>query len=265
VGRKPLFDWTLFVLGTLLSMAGLLLVYSATWKTGEVPGPFYSSGFVKQAVFFILALIVFNFSRRINWGLKPHTWVWFYLPIMILLLAVLVIGTDHGTGANRWLGFGGIDIQPSEFAKLAFLLVLAWLYSWELHRLKRYFFHALAIMGSMLALIVLQPDLGTSLVFVFIFFVMTAFTRLPRQYLVITFLAFAILAIPAWFVLKTYQKNRLLAFVGYELRLVEQANGQSEHLELRPASFQGAAYQLHQSTIAIGRIRIRRINFRSQH
>lgn len=252
MGRKPLFDWTLFILGILLSLVGLLLVYSATWKSGDEPGPFFSNGFIKQVVFFVLALAVFNFTRKINWGLKPQTWVWFYLPVMVLLLLVLVVGTDHGTGANRWLGFGGIDIQPSEFAKLAFLMVLAWLYSWERHRLQRHFGLALVIMGSMLVLIVLQPDLGTSLVFVFIFFVMTAFTRIPRRYLVFTVLVFVILAVPAWFMLKTYQKNRLLAFVGYELRLVESKALAKKRLELRPASFKGAAYQLHQSKIAIG-------------
>jgi rod shape determining protein RodA len=254
VDRKVLFDVPLFALGIMLSLLGLLYVYSATWVAQSPPVPHYSTGFIKQAAFFVIALAVFLICCRINWGLKPDTWVWFYAPVMVLLLLVLLFGTDHGTGANRWLGFGVVDIQPSEFAKLAFVLILAWLLSWERFRLQRHFRVALMVMASMMILIMLQPDLGTGLVFVFIFFVMCAFARIPRRLILLTFVGLVLLSIPAWFAMKDYQKNRLLAFVGYELVKVEDETAPGGHsgLELRPASLQGAAYQLHQSKIAIG-------------
>lgn len=245
--KGPRFDWWLFLLGLLLSLNGLIYIYSATWQAREQAGPYYSVDFIKQAAFLVAALIMFYFLRRINWGLKPDSWLWFYVPVMLLLILVLFIGSTHGSGATRWidLGYGAtykISLQPSEFAKLGLTLILAWLYSGERYEVKRRFWPALGIMLSMLILVALQPDLGTSIVFLAIFFVMSLFAAVPRRWLAMILAALVLCAVPAWFMLRDYQKNRLLVFVGLEIQ-----DGR-----LKQASAKGAAYHITQSENAIG-------------
>lgn len=241
------FDWWLFLLGLLLSLNGLVYIYSATWRAGDPPGPYFDLKFIAQAAFLVVALLMFFLLRRINWGLKPDSWLWFYVPVMLLLILVLLIGSDHDTGAMRWIDLvraesRRISIQPSEFAKLGLTLILAWLYSGEHYEVKRRFWPALGIMLSMLVLVALQPDLGTSIVFLAIFFVMSLFAAVPRRWLAMIVVAMVLCAVPAWFMLRDYQKNRLLVFVGLEIQ-----DG-----KLQRASTTGAGYHITQSENAIG-------------
>lgn len=236
------FDWWLFLLGLLLSLNGLVYIYSATWQPQDPPGPFYSLDFIKQAAFLAVALIIFYFLRRINWGLKPDSWLWFYVPVMLLLILLPFIGSHLKSGAVRWIAIGPVNVQPSEFAKLGLTLILAWLFSGESYEVKRRFWLALGIMLSMLVLVAIQPDLGTSIVFLAIFFVMSLFAAVPRRWLVAIVVATLLCTIPAWFILRDYQKNRLLVFVGLEIQ-----NG-----VLQRASTTGAGYHITQSENAIG-------------
>lgn len=245
--KGPIFDWWLFLFGLLLSLNGLVYIYSATWQAQDPPGPFFSSDFIKQAIFLIAALAMYFFLRRVNWGLKPDSWLWFYIPVMLLLVLLPLIGSDHGTGAVRWIDLGPsvfkISLQPSEFAKLGLTMILAWLYSGESYEVKSRFWLALGIMFSMLALVALQPDLGTSIVFLAIFFVMSLFATVPRRWLVLVLLCLVWASLLMWhFGLREYQKNRLLVFVGLEIK----------EGELTQASSQGAGYHIKQSENAIG-------------
>ena len=100
--RNSLLDWPLLIIGLVLSVCGLVLVYSATWEPRGHPG-FYASGiFIKQLIALLIALAVFHFMRRVKWGLKPASWAWFYLPVMALLLVVDFVG--HSSGPTRSAG-----------------------------------------------------------------------------------------------------------------------------------------------------------------
>jgi rod shape determining protein RodA len=233
VGRYSSFDWVLFALALALSLSGLVYIYSATWIAHDPPGVWFSPLAIKQLIFLVLALAVFFLLQRLNWSTKPTAWLWVYFPVVALLLAVLVIGAVRG-GSRRWLNLGVVDLQPSEFAKLGLILMLAWLFSAEAVVVRRRFVTALAITGSLLALVMLQPDLGTSMVFVAIFFVMCLFSTLPRRLLLFTALALVLLALPAWFVMHDYQKARITSFIN------------------PAADPQGTGYHLTQSRIAVG-------------
>lgn len=233
VGRATSFDWWLWLLALALSVSGLVYIYSATWIAGDDPGPYFSALVLKQGIFLCFSLLVFTIIRRINWASRPEHWLWFYVPVQLLLLLVLVVGSVRG-GSQRWLSLGPVDLQPSEFAKLGLILILAWLYSAEAVVVRRRFSLALAITGSMLLLVLIQPDLGTSMVFVCIFFVMSAFAPFPRRWLLLTALALVLLAVPAWFVLRDYQKARITSFIN------------------PAADPQGSGYHLLQSRIAVG-------------
>jgi rod shape determining protein RodA len=94
----------------------------------------------------------------------------------------------------------------------------------------------------MQVLVALQPDLGTSIVFLAIFFVMSLLAAVPRRWLALIAAALVLCALPAWFMLRDYQKNRLLVFVGLEI----------QEGVLQPASATGAGYHITQSENAIG-------------
>jgi rod shape determining protein RodA len=206
-------DWALVLPALLLSLSGLVYIYSAAWIPPDPPGPYFGKMFVKQALFLVAALLVFQFVRRINWGSRPASY-WFVLgPAALLLLLVLLIGHTNDTGAKSWISLGPVDMQPSEFAKLAFILSLAWLYSDDAGVGARHFRAALGALLLLLVLVLAQPDLGTSLVFVFTFFVVGALAGVARHHLLALGLSFALLAVPGWFVAKEYQKNRIYAFL----------------------------------------------------
>lgn len=245
------FDWSLLLLGLILSGCGLVLVYSATWEAQDPPGPYFSDIFVKQLAALGMGLLLFYFMRRIKWGIRPHTWLWWYVPAMLLLLLVVLIG--HGMeshGSQRWINLGIVKLQPSELAKAAWVLILAWYYSLEQGQQVRSYLRLMAVMGSMVLLIMRQPDLGTSLAFVFTFFIVSAFARVPFRTLALTALVMLVLTIPGWMMMQDYQKNRVLAFVGKELNTGEDAS--PRYGWLRPASATGVNYQLTQSLIAVG-------------
>lgn len=197
--RGPLFDWWLFILALLLSVSGLLYIYTATWVAKEPPGPEFSRKFLLQCSYLVAALVVFYVLRRINWGLKPDSWVWFYIPVIVVLILVQVIGHASGSGSTRWIDLGPVNVQPSEFAKLGLTMILAWLYSIDSTKVRQSYWVGLWVMLSMLALVVIQPDLGTSLVFVAVFFIMSMFAAVPRRWIFGTIAVMVLGGLFVWF------------------------------------------------------------------
>lgn len=124
---------------------------------------------------------LFYFKRQLMWlgggvvalaaaAALPVRW-WrrlafpFFLATVLLLVAVQLMGTRVG-GAERWLSFGPVTLQPSEFAKLATVLFLATLVSRRedsMHRFRDFFWPVAGSVGVVGALVIMQPDLGTTL------------------------------------------------------------------------------------------------------
>jgi rod shape determining protein RodA len=234
VGTKSSLDWALVIPALLLSLSGLVYVYSAAWIAQDPPGMFFGKMFLKQASFLAVSMVAFYLMRKINWGARPATFLMVLVPALLLLVLVLVIGHTSGTNAKSWISLGPVDMQPSEFAKLAMIMSLAWLYSDPSGLSRLHFVHALVVLLCLLGLVLAQPDLGTGLVFLFTFFVVGALAAVPRKYLVGVALLIALLAVPAWFQLKEYQRNRFYAWInpaastsqwGYQTRQSEIAIG----------------------------------------
>ncbi len=161
-----------------------------------------------------------------------------YAVCIMLLVLVLVIGTGaESTGSKSWIRFGPIGIQPSEFVKIGFIITFSKAVSdmgddinKPLNLLK-----LIAHLGILLALILMQPDFGTAMVFIFIFAGILFVSGISYKYIV-SALAVMGAAVPvAWFfLLQEYQKNRIRVFL----------NPESDPL--------GAGYHVIQSKIAIG-------------
>jgi len=145
-----------------LVIIGLLAIYSSTQNTINQKGNFDKQVISWGISLFVLFMIYSLPTKIFRMSALPS-----YIFAMLLLLVVLVIGKKIG-GARSWIALGGFSFQPAEFAKLATILFLSKFLSREetdLDNLKDIII-ALTIGMSPVALIMLEPDLGSSFVFV---------------------------------------------------------------------------------------------------
>jgi rod shape determining protein RodA len=165
----------------LLSGFGVSMIYSA--GVVHIPNPVTEGAWVRQAVWFGIALAAFTVIARI-----PLRWIeWVSVPAyvvsIVLLAATLVIGTGRGTaaGVKSWIDLGFISFQPSEIAKLATVLMVARLLSQRETGLDslRDLVAPSALVGLPLALVMMQPDLGTAMAFVGILLAMLYWAGTP--------------------------------------------------------------------------------------
>jgi rod shape determining protein RodA len=165
----------------LLSGFGVAMIYSA--GVVHIPNPVTEGAWVRQSVWFAIALAAFSLIARV-----PLRWIeWVSVPAyvvsIVLLAATLVIGTGRGTaaGVKSWIDLGFISFQPSEIAKLATVLMVARLLSQRETGLDslRDLVAPSAFVGLPLALVMMQPDLGTAMAFVGILLAMLYWAGTP--------------------------------------------------------------------------------------
>ncbi len=229
------YDVQLAIYALLLAGLGLAMSYSSTVVTGVSPlDP--SSNFLRGLMWSVIAVAVFFAATLFDYKwLKTFKWPIYAVNLGLLGLS-LVIGSGIG-GAARWIAIGPLQFQFSELAKILMIVVLASYLAERHDRLGslRVILGACVLMVPTWILIMLQPDLGTSLVLAGILAGMLFLSGASMKWL--TALAGVVIAmIPvAWtYILRDYQKQRLLSF-------------------LNPASDpQGSGYQLLQSQIAVG-------------
>ncbi|CAN5634661.1 rod shape-determining protein RodA [soil metagenome] len=151
-------DWLLFILPVGVTIFASILISSTQKYTGE--SGFAINHAVLGGIGAILALWIARgrYERLLQWR-----WI-IYAATILSLLAVMAIGTE-GLGAQRWITVFGFNIQPSEFAKLGAIITLAATLKDRDASTLFGMVKALAITAVPWALVFLQPDLGTSLVF----------------------------------------------------------------------------------------------------
>ncbi|MGB3293552.1 MAG: rod shape-determining protein RodA [Phormidesmis sp.] len=151
-------DWLLFVLPVAVTIFASILIGSTQKYTGE-------TGFaINHALLGAVGLVLSLWIARGRYEVLLQ-WRWFiYLATIAALVAVMAIGTE-GLGAQRWIPILGFNVQPSEFAKLGAIITLAATLKDRDAPTLFGMIKALAITAVPWALVFLQPDLGTSLVF----------------------------------------------------------------------------------------------------
>ena len=227
-------DPYLLIATLLLIGYGLVMTYSVTAEsrtfTGD-PMQFVVRGAIWAAIGVAAMVIVAMFDYAWLGTFAPLI----YLLMLGLLVVVLAIGRES-LGAQRSVNFGGLSFQFSEVAKVLAIVVLAKYFADRSDRIGSPLVIAggLAMLGPAVALVYKQPDLGTSLVFIAIFFGI-AFLAGARVWQLVGLVAVAGASFPLiWSLLKPYQQERLLAF-------------------LNPYSDpQGAGWNIIQSLIAVG-------------
>jgi len=204
-------SWSFFGLITLVVIIGILLLYSVAGGNLEPWAERQIMRFLMGcAVFFIISLSDLKIWMKYAYVL--------YAISLLMLLAVDIFG-HVGMGAQRWLNLGFIRIQPSELMKITLILALARYFhassDEDVEKTTHLIFPAL-LMGLPVGLILLQPDLGTALMLVFV--TVAVFWIVGVQWWKFALVGVAgLICIPiAWHFLHDYQKDRVLTFLNPE-------------------------------------------------
>jgi rod shape determining protein RodA len=231
-GRWYGFDLQLALYALSLTVMGLLMAFTNSAVDPLQPGSLFMRGLVWLA----LASVVFVVSATADhhW-LRSFAWP-IYLVAIGLLVVTLVIGSGTG-GVSRWVSIFGLQFQFSEVAKILLAVVLAHYLATREGSLTslRTMIGAGFLALPLLALVLIQPDLGTSLVFAAIVFGALFVSGASLRWLTVGILGVLAFVPIAWnYILKDYQKQRLVSFLD------------------PTADPLGSGYQLQQSQIAVG-------------
>jgi len=224
-------DWVLVALVVSLTLFGLLMVYNSSVALAirDFGNQYY---YLKEqlkwvvvglAIFGVCSVIDFRFWKSIAFPLL--------LFLILLLLIVLIPGVGiKALGARRWINLGFFVLQPAEFAKLSLVIYLS---AWFSAKEKGRFLSFVLLLGVVVGLVILEPDLGTSLIIVFTAVVLYFLSDAPvSHFFVLT--PVLVTAVIGLAILSPYRFQRLTTFF----------NPESDPL--------GASYHIRQAIIALG-------------
>lgn len=205
-------DWLLAAVIFLLGILSTLFLFAMAKNN-----LFFEPFFKKQIFFFIAGFFLMFFVSLLNYRLLAHvkTLIWFYVLALIVLTAVLIFGHEI-RGTKSWFNFGGFFLQPVELVKIVLVLILAKFFSYR--HVESYSFYHLLISALYIfipvALVLVQPDLGSALVMagIWIGMILIIGIRL-KQALFLIFSGILIIIIGWNFMLAPYQKDRILNFL----------------------------------------------------
>jgi cell division protein FtsW len=247
-------DWILFLTIVAMVFFGLVMLYSASSAVAELRyhvAPYY---FVVRQIFwaFVSFLVLMYFKRMDYRRLNSPTWAFSGLGIVLGLL-VLVYFVDPHT--HRWFKLPGVgSFQPSEFAKPALILFLAYFIARRAHIIndRRTIKQALVAV-LMLGFMVVVADLGTALVPVITAVIVFWIAGLERKYMLrvgLIAMALVVVAIAS----RGYRLGRIIAYVDPDYSKIEMIDpgGHLKAYMQRSTSVRDASYQPRQSRIAVG-------------
>ena len=234
MAKKLAFDKILFTTIIVLVGLGLTAVFSASDAFARDQGHRFNLFLVKQAAAALVGLLVMWILMHVDYRYLRRPKVIYTLVGTVLVLLVLVLFAPELNNTRRWLFLGGVSVQPSELAKLGVVAFVAYQIQTKQDRDSRELILPCALlMGVVAALILLQPDLGTTVLICGATIVMLFLAGVEWKYFAAGFVAL----LPAlWFLIYSvpYRRQRLLAFLDPDLEPLR------------------SGYQARQSLIAIG-------------
>jgi rod shape determining protein RodA len=246
-----------------LMVIGVLFVYSATMVTeSALSAPLYKQKWLLQIAWYLVGLAaavvicLVRYQTLARWGMVA------YWSAIVLLFLVLIFGTVR-SGARRWFDLKFFLLQPSEFAKLAFILAQANFLSRPQDELKEplVFWKAIGMIVLPFILILKEPDLGSALVLLPTGFVMLFAAGTPRKYMLQLFAGLGVLAglfladvlwaPPGWWQIKleNYQRQRLLVYFDADFAPPNATPAEKAHYRELQAQ---KSYQVRQALISVG-------------
>ena len=174
-------DKPLFFVTALLFLFGLIMVFSSSNVTAYMSGKSAYGYFIKQGIFLgvsaLISFIIVKFNTKV-YGIAST-------PLLIILVGSLMILLLYGKMTNQaqsWFQIGPITVQPSEFAKVVIIAFIARYYEVNAKRLSNWLISAIPLLigGIVAFLIILQPDLGTAIIFSLLVIFMFLIVPMPK-------------------------------------------------------------------------------------
>ncbi len=215
MARKLKSDKLLFTAMLLLVCASVVMVYSASaviaMERYQQPNLFL----FKQATWVLIGLAVMPIVMRIDYRhYRQPIVIWSALGLVVFALVAVLFG-PRINGARRWFGVAGVGVQPSELAKLAVIFFVAAILERRMERIDDLTYSLLPIgivVGGVVGLILLQPDLGTALSILIIASAMVFAAGINYRYIV----GLLLLSLPAAYIVLVsadYRRRRLTVFL----------------------------------------------------
>ena len=219
------FHWGLLLLTLVLGGVGIAVLFSTTYVPGLVTKHLL---YQKQFYWLLIGSGVMILSVSLDYRKLEHYAYPIFIISLLLIGAVLVTGKTI-SGARRWISIGGFTFQPSELIKLTFILALGK----YIHNSRveggytlRTLVGPTALLLVPFAGILLEPDLGTAMILLFIFLSIILFLKIRRSTLIAIVVLSLVTAPIGWASLKDYQKERIMTFLNQE----EDPHGQGWHI-----------------------------------
>lgn len=208
------FDFWLLIAAIALSVFGVIMVYSATRTTHSNMNTIVQSVAAVLGLTFLFPVCFFDYEQYKNL-IKP-----IFGTSIVLLGLVLIFGVTGDWGARSWIRIGSVGIQPAELAKLCFVITFAY----HLEQVQDQINSPLVIIKLIIHfvvpvfLILLQPDMGSALVFAFMFICMLFVAKISYKYIIAALIA-ATASLPVIYnnVLSEYQQKRIQVFLNPEM------------------------------------------------
>ncbi len=202
------FDWLIFFLSLIISLIGIMEIYSATQHQ-------HSENFhIKQLCFLGLGLVVMFIIANVDYHTFTENAPYIYLGTILALILVLIIAPTV-SGTKGWIPIGTFKIQPSEFAKVAVILALS-RFLCEIREKFLTFVHivkASLIVSLPMGLVLVQPDLGSAMTFIPPLIVGLFLGGLRFRWIICGILLSSLITTTGWYNLKEYQKERIYTFL----------------------------------------------------
>lgn len=245
-------DWILFFTIVAMVSFGLVMVYSSSSVVAELKFHSGTYFFIRQLGFAVLSFLLLLYCKRSDYRRWNNPKIAFAAIGVVLLMLVVVYFADAKT--HRWFHMGIASIQPSEFAKPALAMFLAYFLSQRIGAINdRYTLLPVAFLISALALMVGIADLGTAIVLIATTIAVLFVAGIDRRYLAVTVLAGATLAL-VFVAAKPYRLGRVIHFVDPEYKLLSRidSSGSIERYMKSSLATRDPGYQTRQAKIAVG-------------
>jgi cell division protein FtsW len=244
-------DRILFYTIVVMVFFGLVIVYSASSVMAELKYDSTSYFISRQIGWAVLSIAILMFLKRTDYRRFDQP-IWGFAPLGIvlsLLLIVALIGKRH-----RWLMIGPASLQPSELAKPALIIFLAYFISLRLRAINdRHTIGPVVLALVVLGLMVVGPDFGTAVVLVITAAALFFVAGLDTKYLLIAGAAGLVLAVAAvaW---KPYRVARIVGHIDPSFKIIDTINpgGQIKAYVKQSLTAGDPTYQPRQSRIAVG-------------
>lgn len=230
--KSKIKEWDLFLIVAGLCIIGLFALHSASCTPSGILDKDFAS---LQLIWILSSIVIIFFVIKYGYEQLIDKAYILYAINIILLILVFVIGKTR-LGARRWISFGFFFLQPSELCKITFILALVKYVTSKHYKFYNIYGFIVPFIITIIPviLIIKQPDLGTAITLLPIFFIVLFTSGIKKRYLFAPIIAGVASSPFLWNMLREYQKNRILVFL----------NPNRDPL--------GAGYTVIQSKIAMG-------------